>query len=344
MAKKVEKDLNIVVLEAKTFHDIIDALVAYETKTLGIYQGLFKQRTKVHLSNRSDYLSSIKSAETELKQLEVRRLRFDKYQSDKKIPAALRKQIAKLETELLRIEHGPFWERFRAKIRKKELAALFEKVEAFRNPPKPLSTTNKAFGVAKAFPGASLTRAYDGYVWEVLRGHFQLLPKVKGQRSSFKVVAALPEKDEYLQLKERHFTKTLAALVDEAYEVLGDLREELQDAYDNMPEGLQGGTVGEARLEAVSQLEEIADESPALPDSASTILLVHYPSLRQSSRADRADEAASKLKAASQEIQKYINSGIKLKKSDVADLEDCRLQLEYQADEIEGIEFPGMFG
>jgi len=51
------------------------------------------------------------------------------------------------------------------------------------------------------------------------------------------------------------FTKTLEGLVDEAYEVLDELKGELQDAYDNMPEGLQGGSVGEARQEAISQLE-----------------------------------------------------------------------------------------
>jgi len=146
------------------------------------------------------------------------------------------------------------------------------------------------------------------------------------------------------------FTKTLESLIDEAYEayeayeVLDELKGELQDAYDNMPEGLQGGSVGEARQEAISQLETIADDATTLPDSISAIRIVHYPLLKQSSRSDRAYEAAAKIKAACQEIQKYVSSGVKLKKVDVTELEECREQLENQAGDIEGIEFPGMFG
>lgn len=71
---------------------------------------------------------------------------------------------------------------------------------------------------------------------------------------------------------------------------------------------------------------------------------MHYPLLKQSSRSDRAYEAAAKIKAACQEIQKYVSSGVKLKKVDVTELEECREQLEKQAGDIEGIEFPGMFG
>jgi hypothetical protein len=321
--------------EAKTYQELLDVLLADSKKTVGIYQRRAKQR---------------QAALSKLKQLEARRLRFEKYQTDMKIPAALRKQIAELEAELLRAEHAPplaFGDGFgngEARWKKKALSALFEEADQIKNPPKSLSTTNKAFKIGKAYPGQSFSRAYDGHVWEVLRGHFQPLPRTKGQRTSFKVVAALPEKNEYLQLKERHFTKTLEALLDEAYEVVDELHDELQDAYANMPKGLQGGTVGEARMEAASQLETISGAAPTLPDSVSAISLVHFPALRQSSRSDRADEAAAKLKAASQEIQKYINSGIKLKKAEVAELEECRQQLESRADEIEAVEIPGMFG
>jgi len=346
MAKTVQKNLYTFMQEASTFQEMLDVLFADSKKTVGIYQRLAKLRHKTALSNRPHYLASIKSAETKLKQLEARRLRFVKYQTDKKIPAALRKQIAELEAELLRAEHAPTYGFGNGVVRwkKKELAALIEKVDQINNPPKSVSTINTTFKVGKDYPGRAVSRAYDGHVWEVLKGHFQVLPRSKGQRISFKVVEALPEKDEYLQLKERHFTSTIEALVDEAFEVVDELQGELQEAYDNMPVGLQGGAAGEARLEAAGQLESISGDAPTLPDSVSAIRLVHYPALRQSSRGDRAYEAAAKLKAASHEIQKYINSGLKLKKAAVAELEECLQQLESQADEIEGVEFPGMFG
>jgi hypothetical protein len=137
----------------------------------------------------------------------------------------------------------------------------------------------------------------------VLKGHFERLPREKGQRTSFKIVAPLPENAEYLQLKERHFTRSLEALVDNAYGIVDELQGELKDAYDNMPEGLQGSAVREARLDAATKLENVSGDQPVVPQSVSSLRIVHYPSLYQSSRRDRAYEAALMLRAASGAVQ-----------------------------------------
>jgi hypothetical protein len=60
-----------------------------------------------------------------------------------------------------------------------------------------------------------------------------------------------------------------------------------------MPEGLQESPVDEARAEAAGQLGEISDDQPSVPECVLSLRLVHYPLLHQSSRRDRAREAAA---------------------------------------------------
>ena len=204
MAKRQEKNLVTKVEEAKTFHDLIAVITADRQKTIRNLQPLLKTAKK---ADRQRYEENIRHHESQIKSLETRRQRYEKYHGNKKIPAALRKQIAELETVILRRESGYDWRSF-VRYRKQELAELFEKVERLTNPPKSLVTCNKAFKVGKEYPSQSITRAYDGHIWEMLKGHFEQLPRTKGQRTTFRIVAALPEQAEYMQLKERHYTKT----------------------------------------------------------------------------------------------------------------------------------------
>jgi len=339
MRQREPKSLYTLVWEAKTFYDLISVITDHHKRSLLKKHGIPR-------ANRQGVETSLRGHESDIKSLEARRQRYDEYQANKKVPAALRKQIAQLESEILRLEYAPpSFGGGSVRQRKKELAELLEQVDRLTNPPKPLSTLNKAFKIGKAYPRVSITRAYDGYVWDVLKGHCEELPRAKkGQRISFKIVAALPEKSEYLQLKERHFTKTLDALVDDAYSIVDELQKELEDAYENMPEGLRGSSVGEARAEAASELESISGDQPDVPQLVSSLRIVHYPSLRQSSRGDRADEAANMLRAAVKVVQKYLESGVKLKKAEAKDVAEFVEQLEDHASQIDGVEFPGMFG
>ncbi len=340
MAKKQAKNLATLMREAKTFHDLVAVIVNDHENVISNLRSA--QRWEVKRDRPSGL---IKSFEIELKRLEARRQRYELYQGNKKIPAELRKDIAKLETEILREEpgHQP-WERESIRESKKELAELFEQAERLTNPPKPLTTTNKAFQVGKNYPSQSISRTYDGHIWEVLMGHVEQLPRQKGQRTSFRIVAALPEKTEYLQLKERHFTKTLETLVDAAYGIVDELQGELLDAYENMSERSKNGSVGQARSEAAEQLESISGNVPTLPDSVSSIQVVHYPMLRRSTRGGRVDKAAAILRAASEAIRQFRTKEAKLKKAEAKALDVCSQQLEDHADELENIEFPGMFG
>ena len=342
MAKKQPKDLDTLKQEAKTFHDLV-AVIADDHKQAVRRLHSSLKKGGLRKAYREGHEEALRERESQLRSLEARHQRYESNQADKKIPAAVRKKIAELETVILRREGSYDWRGF-VRYRKKELAELFEQVDRIRNPPKSLTTTNKAFRVGKDYPGQSITRTYDGYVWEVLKGHFERLPRAKGQRTTFKIVAALPEKAEYLQLKERHFTQTLDALVDDAYGIVEELHEELQEAYENMPWALQGGPVGEARQEAATELETISGDQPELPDFLASVRLVHYPPLHQTSRHDRAGGAADMLQAAVKAVEDYRKSGVKLKKADAKALDEFAAQLEDHATQIGDVDFPGMFG
>ena len=344
MAIKHEKDLDTLKRKAKTFDDVVKVIAASHKWQIRHLQSLLKSRKRFDIDNRTKREGFIREEELLLKSLETRCQRHDQIQANKKIPAILRKKIAELETEILRLEPA-YDPSGRSCIRdmKGTLAWFLVQVDRLINPPKPLATMNKAFDVGKDYSGQSITRSYDGHVWEVLRGHVERLPRAKGQRTSFKIVAALPEKAEYLQLKERHFTYTLEQLVDDAYGIVDELQGELQEAHEKMPEGLQGSPVGEARSEAADQLGNISDP-PELPPCVSSLRIVHYPSLHQTSRRQRAYEAEEMMQVVAKAIRQYQQGEAKLKKAEAKDLDECCQQLEGNAEELDSVEFPGMFG
>lgn len=47
------------------------------------------------------------------------------------------------------------------------------------------------------------------------------------------------------------------ALADQAFEIVSTIRDEEQEAFDNMPEGLQQAERGEVMSEAISNLESV---------------------------------------------------------------------------------------
>ena len=312
MAKKITKSLEERLQDAKSFHEMIDLFEAH-------------------------------GHETTLASLAKRRQRFDSIQGNKKIPAAYRKQFAELEWEILSLEQTHHGQDF-LRPRKRDLSDLLKRIDRHLNPPKAFAMVNAAYKVGGEYARQSLTRAYDGHVWEVLDGYFESMPRTKGQKGKIKIVASLPEKVEYLQLKQDHFTKTIALLVDEAYEEIADLRDEMQEAFDNTPESLQETEVAQARSEAASQLDIFADDSPSVPESISSVSIILYPSPNQTSRADRAGGVAVMLRDVSQAARQFMAGTAKLKKAELKEIREFCDQLEAHADEIENVEFPGMFG
>ena len=330
---------------SSSFHEVIDLVEAREHESIKQCQERLKKRDKASKDLRSKVETWLREHEAKLASLAKRRQQFDSIQGNEKIPATLRKGVARLEWRILILEHKSSSMAASALRRhKRELAEDRKEIDRHLNPPKAFATTNAAYKIGEEYPRQSLTRAYDGHVWQVLEGHFEAAERAKGQRRKVEILAALPDKTEYLQLKQDHFTKTIALLVDEAYEEIADLRDEMQEAFDNTPESLQETEVAQARSEAASQLDIFADDSPSVPESISSVSIILYPSPNQTSRADRAGGVAVMLRHVAEAARQFLEGAKKLKKAELKEINEFCQQLESQADEIENVEFPGMFG
>jgi len=142
---------------------------------------------------------------------------------------------------------------------------------------------------------------------------------------------------------------------------LEELRDEVREVFDNMPESLQGGDRGQRLEECASTLDEVdnvmfCDE---LSDSARSDgndalggrrFQFNTSTKKRMSRRDRCDEATNLLRAALDEIQQALDEDDKLPLSEQR-YADARDEIESNVDEIEalcdaaeGADFPGMYG
>src|SRR6266567_4390623 len=92
-----------------------------------------------------------------------------------------------------------------------------------------------------------LGKTYGRHVFRVLGN--QLNSSRKGW---YQVKGNLPSLEEYKELEKKAFTHSLTDVVENAKSELESLRDELQDWYDNLPEGFRNGDKGDRLQEAVS--------------------------------------------------------------------------------------------
>jgi len=128
----------------------------------------------------------------------------------------------------------------------------------------------------------------------------------------------------------------LSQVISEACDRLSELGDEMQEAFDNTPKGLQGSAIGEARQEAADQLTGL--DKPSYHESLEAIKVkVNVPvrtvsAARRLSRSDRRDDAVALLRAALETLQESESfSGVDELVSD----------LEQLIDDAEAVEFPG---
>lgn len=131
----------------------------------------------------------------------------------------------------------------------------------------------------------------------------------------------------------------------------------MREGYDNM-EGANLGATARCQTygETADTLEAI--DQPDLPEGLGEITTVRYPTLSKASgRAHRASEAASVLNLAADRIEQWVadkrdmleerddddNAEVE-NELDLDDLETLVEELRDAAGNVEGCEFPGMFG
>ena len=213
------------------------------------------------------------------------------------------------------------------------------------------------FSVGEVVSVTKLNSTYDKWFRMVLGDALQTQERKRGrgQKSMFKVVKALPSKLDYQKMAAQRFTVSVDSLIEDAYNIAGELRDEMQEAFDNMPESLQGGDIGSRREEAASALDDVANNQPDSCDAE--INAIFRPHLDANSRSKRAAEAADMLQTAAGAIREYIESleaeeeGEKVEGEEVATpaadvdaLNDLADHIEDDASNLENVDFPGMYG
>jgi hypothetical protein len=276
-----------------------------------------------------------------LRQIVQRRKRYEDVQADKRVPATLRKRIHDQEDCVLRCEFSSGFGRSSIAEPRRELADLYEQARKSLLPKRKCQTSHPMFRKGKSCKRISLTKAFDGHVFEVMESHLEVVLG-KG-RLPFRIIESLPTKDEYLKIRDEFFTHTLEHHVASAYSEIETLADELSEAFENMPESLQGSNLGEMRSEASRELMEIADEVPMVPEEFASVELLHLPSTKVSSRGDRAEEAASRMEAVADRLNEIVQN-TKIRKSVAATVEEVLDQLTDHASAVRDVEFPGMYG
>jgi hypothetical protein len=184
-----------------------------------------------------------------------------------------------------------------------------------------------------------LSNMFDRYAETVLRDYMEQQERKKGERRKYKITKELPTKEEYAKLRTGRFTTTIGDLLTDAFSEFDNLKDELQDWYDNLPEAFQTGDKGQQLEEAISNLDNISEVEA--PQDTEKLSLVHMPILNVSSRADRHSEAVSMLQTIVAWIEELEEDTYDKDIHD--DLDQLKQDLEEQLSNAENVDYPGMY-
>lgn len=204
------------------------------------------------------------------------------------------------------------------------------------------------FDTGKIVTSSALRKEFCAHFPTVLgNGYLEQQPRKGREHVKYKIKKALPTREEYAALRNEKFTVTVQDLISDGYGEAQTLAEEMQEAFDNMSESLQGGDVGQRREEAASTLSDL--QEPDVPENCSKLPAVFLPATDTSSRAKRAAEAADHLNHAAVAIRDLFDNweqgvGVDALVDGNQEALDLADQLENDAQTLGDVEFPGMYG
>lgn len=145
-------------------------------------------------------------------------------------------------------------------------------------------------------------------------------------------------------------TSTVLGALEDAPSQFSDLKSEIEEARDAVPENLQGGQRYET-LDATASALDFADESvPDLPEEVNNITITYTENRRKGiSRSVRRDNALGAMQAARDAIQNWMEQNQDDLQDEVArdgddDVDSFMTDLETWISQAEDAEFPGAFG
>lgn len=146
--------------------------------------------------------------------------------------------------------------------------------------------------------------------------------------------------------KYQQCTGTVSSIED-AYSALEDLGNECREIVDNAPEGLNQTDRIQTFDETAGTLENMS--APDIPECVQDLAIGYSEAVWARkrggiSRARRCENAASVLQAAVGALEEWLDDEANAEHDDRDEVESLKDQLDSDAGEAEGCEFPGMFG
>ena len=161
------------------------------------------------------------------------------------------------------------------------------------------------YKVGEILTKAALTKAYGKHYLQVIGERLKAEPRKRKEMQRYKVVKPMPTKDEYIALHAKRFTSTVEALVADAQTDLEDLKQELQDWYDNLPAGFQSGEKGDMLQTAIDAMDSVSIPSDEIPAGIGDWEVYNAPA-DTTSRAKRAEALASMLESVSSSVRDQL--------------------------------------
>ncbi len=187
----------------------------------------------------------------------------------------------------------------------------------------------------------SLKSTFGTHAAKVLKEYLKPLDRTKGQMQKYEIIKTLPSRAEFHELRNKTFTTTVESLITDAQSEAESLRDELQEWYDNLPESLHNGDKGQAIEEAISNIESCYRFKSFCYRSTRRSTVVHIPDENVSSRSDRRNEACSMAQSVIDKLTDLNeDKDVTTTESDRNDLID---ELETFIDDLNNVEFPGMY-
>lgn len=146
--------------------------------------------------------------------------------------------------------------------------------------------------------------------------------------------------------KYENQTGTVLGAIEEAASAAEELKDELQDWLDGLPENLQSGEKADALQEAISALEEAYDRLQEAQDSDQQAVLDHtiqysqvvYPKSTYMSRAKRLEVAICGLGGVPSEIP----DDLEIPEDEQDDANEVFNAVQEALDTLQSVEFPAM--
>jgi hypothetical protein len=220
------------------------------------------------------------------------------------------------------------------------------------------------FSIGSIVTKQAIRKEFGAHALGKIEDKLESQPRAKREQRKFKIIAELPAPEDVKKLVRDSFTTSIGDAAESAQSDAEQLKDELQDWFDNPPESFQGGQKGNELEDAISEFDSI--NWPEAPEFAADLKCCCIPNEDSNSRSDRACESAALLRAAG-EVARQESETDEEREDDLTPDPETKIMLvpdgekpkwtaeqrdelasfsdecDEAADQLEGICFPGMY-